>query len=532
MAEHLVRMQFEGPEDPFERLHERADRLTLRLDEVADGYGQLAASMKAVVQRLAALEQRHPVVAPPPDPPAQPPRGFADQAHAMGLVASGDFDPAAPTLADGTPLTTRQRQLYSAFLAAFLNPNADTFTNAIARLGHTDSYAIGRGGQIVQVPAQLVFRRIRDLRILDHLTRGWNRAFLNLRTSWDMTRVRPGDSQVSSMGRFTWNGTAWVDTKPELGDPWSPYPKWLYSGNAGTAGQGTDVNNLQTAKPWAILMEYVWTLEQNRGAISPAGFDYGAIADAWRPAIVGFVRAWSDATTQTWARNYRGLDGGILYGSGRTRAAAGSWPILVRGEGHAAYNAVLMHHYLGLLVGTGRYPELAGGAAAAQLAATDLLRFMRGHLPDSIDDKGRPALVFGSFGDRRIMAATYTAYVFWEIQHIVDTGVWPDVFTPDSLVRLARSAVEMHNPDGSTKANIASGYDRAGHGWDVTGGSPRSQHQNAINGFCAPLMWEEGDYLWKAGTASQEARGGGYGASARAHPIIAAQLIRAIRDGV
>src|SRR5690606_33703792 len=142
---------------------------------------------------------------------------------------------------------------------------------------------------------------------------------------------------------------------------------------------------------WGILVEYLWALEVNRGKASPAGIDYGAEADKWKSVLRGFIDTWSKDTDAPWARSYTGLDGGMLWGDNSIRAREGTWPIFVRGEGHAIYNAAIFTLYCGLLGQRGwDIPNPAGALAAAD----ELVEYIRTRLMvPSKDSKGRPCLI-------------------------------------------------------------------------------------------------------------------------------------------
>lgn len=456
--------------------------------------------------------------------PEPDPSGFSDATHRVAPIVDASFDPDRPLLRDGTALSERERQYHESFISAFLNRDASQYTAVVYNLGRPDSYHLGRHGEVIQESALQVMSRTGDGRILDELTVGWNLAFENLVIEWDpATTLLKGDKRSYVENNA---GARIVDGKWRLsGDrtPWSPHRKWLYRGAGGIGGDGTDLNNLQTIKPWAILVRYLWALEVNRDAESPAGFDYGAEADKWRPVLRGFIDAYTSDTGADWEDNYRGLDGGLWFGSTRRRAKPGEWPFFVRGEGHAMYNSALLCFYCGLL---GERGWDVPNYERAVPAADEIVRWIRGSLVDTVNSEGLPAILLPGGGGKTIMKATYTAYPAWEIQHLRDIGRWEDQFDASVRLRISRSYEDMIRPDGSTFGDLAAGVDRTGHGYRVGHGSPRTPFQNAVNGFSVPMIWSDNDYLFDTGTAAQTSNSwGGYGSGNRVHIIPAAQLL-------
>jgi hypothetical protein len=446
-----------------------------------------------------------PIPEPEPEEPVKPP-------GALWLV-DPTFDPLNPTRRGGEPLTAQQRHYYETFTRAFLRADADEYTSVRNRFARRDSYHLGRHGQVIQESALQAMNAPGDGRILDHLVTGWNLAYPNLVIEWE-----PGYS------------TTYVKSKS--GTPWSPYPKWLYAGNNGTAGKGTDLNALQNVKPWAILAHYLWVLETNRHSVSPSGLDYGAEADKWRPALKGLVLAFTEATSEPWALNYNGLDGAmrldgkLLYGGSTSRAKPGTWPFLVRDEGHAIYNSALLCYYCGLLGQAGW--DLPAHEQAIPAADT-LMQYIRQEMIDSVDSKGDPSIILKGGAAHSAMNATYVQYAALELENIRLIGRWDDLFDDETLLRISRSYTDMIHPDGSTMKNIASEVDRTGHGLVVTGGSERTPYQNAINGFSWPMLWEDGHYLFDTATAAQnKSPAGGYGDKAKTHILPAIQFVRSL----
>lgn len=500
------------------------------VEDAADANSRLA----VLEARVEALEnppaQPEEPVEPPPDPeePSEPqepeepvPGGLGDATHAVAPLVDEAFDAADPTVRTGRRMGEEERKYYTAFARAFYRSDPVAELNIVREFGRGDSYHLGRWGQTIQDPALQVLARAGDAGILDRLTVGWRLAYDDLVIPWDAGNL--DETYIRD-----WAGAKVVDGKWVLKDgktPWSPYPKWLYAGNNGRAGAGTDLNRLQTIKPWGILTEYLWALEANRGKASPAGIDYGAEADKWKPVLSGFIDTWSMDTDAPWARNYPGLDGGMLWGDNSTRAREGTWPIFVRGEGHAIYNATIFTFYCGLLGQRGwDIPNPAGAIAAAD----ELVEYIRENLMvPSRDSQGRPCLILRGGAAHSAMSATYTGYAAMSLAAMRDIGRWNDThLNDDTMTQIARAYDDMIRPDGSTMQNLAAEVDRSGTGLDVSKGSDRNPFQTAVYGCAYPLAWEDGDSLLGKALAAQATAGGL--TDAKAHVLPAAMLVRSL----
>lgn len=447
-----------------------------------------------------------------------PPSGtFSDGIHTFGLEGNESFNPASPTLKDGTEFTSEMSYYYTSFFSGFTNPNADSYNNVVVRLGTGDAYGMGRHGQVSQDPAMVAFRLTGDLRILDHLITAWNGAYNQLTIEFE-----PPMSSLDSQ------------CNPPSDPPWSPYRKWLY------VDSGTDTVSLQEVKPRAINLEFVWALHQNQGKTSPAGHDYAAELAKWKPVVEEYVKSCAEDSTDCWATsgNYRRVDGGFGYGRYRTRQNWGQWPIHLRTEGHAVYNSILLQHYLGLLGVNGAgwdIPNPVDAYSSAIDIETLLSTTNRIH---DLDDNGRPKIVtkwnyLGSTDNSGVEAlrATYTGYQLWSLTTMKLTGVWDDTLTDEVMLRFSRAYAEMHNADGTTNANFAAGQDRVGHGLNVSySTAPQRQIDNARKGYAGALIWAAegesgGTKLWNVATTVQNAVGGGY-TNPTSHALPASQFIK------
>src|SRR5690606_35458821 len=134
-----------------------------------------------------------------------------------------------------------------------------------------NSYYIGRHGQIQQELTLAAMARSGDGRILDDFVERWDLAYDRLVVPWRADNIDITHRVFKNLA-----GAKIVDGKWVLSGgktPWSPHKKWLYDWGEPSEGRGSDLNNLQTIKPWAILTQFLWALEVNRGTPSPAGHD-------------------------------------------------------------------------------------------------------------------------------------------------------------------------------------------------------------------------------------------------------------------
>lgn len=523
LPENMVKALIQEAVEPVVTL---IDNFKAEIFEWRQSHSQAHANIRS---RLAALEsavealQQTPEPEEPGVPPEEPQGGFGDGVHVVAPLNDDDYDPAHPTVRTGRTLTAEEREYHAAFERAFFRPDPVAELRPAREFGSGDSYHIGRWGQTIQDPALLVHARTGDGRILDRLTlEGWRMAFDDLKVQWDAanldtTYIREWADARAENGRWVFSG----DKRP-----WSPYLKWLYAGNNGRAGAGTDLNRLQTIKPWGILVQYLYALERNRHALSPAGIDYGAEADRWKPVLLGFIDTWSKDTDEPWARNYTGLDGGILWDEDSSRAREGTWPIFVRGEGHAIYNSALFTYLCGRL---GKLGWDIPNPDAALAAADRLVEHIRQNLMvPSKDSKGQDSLILKGGAKHTPMNATYTGYAAMSLAAMRDIGRWNDLLDDDTMVRISRAYDDMIRADGSTMKNLAAERDRSGHGMDVSGGSDRSAFQTAVFGCAYALIWGENDSLLnKALQAQASDKAGGLG-DAKAHPLPAAMFAREV----
>src|SRR5690606_7005503 len=149
-----------------------------------------------------------------PAPPAEP-----QEPPVTGPLVNESFNPAAPTLKTGEPLTADQRTYHTAFTRAFYRSDPVAELSITREFGRGDRYHLGRWGQTIQDPALQVLARTGDGGILDRLTVGWRLAYDDLVVEWDARNL--DETYIRD-----WAGAKIVDGKWVLSGgktPWSPY---------------------------------------------------------------------------------------------------------------------------------------------------------------------------------------------------------------------------------------------------------------------------------------------------------------------
>ncbi len=467
-------------------------------------------------------------------PPPAPAGAFADEFMTYGMRGRADFNPSSPRLKNGMSFTAAMRTYYDAFMKALLSDATDKYAliTSTSALDSGSSYNAGRGGQITLYPALALYSLTGDRRILDRIAQASELAWARMRITW--------------LSPYNTDGPA---CSPPGNPPWSPYRKLLYSGSNGSSGENTDINNLQDIKYRTCLTRIAWVLDQNRGIASPAGYNYGALADKWIPEVVNWLKAWSLDTGACWTGSYRGVDGasgsGIPnVGSSRTRQAPGLYPAFMRGEGHACFNSMEMHVYLTYFGRKGyAIPNHEDALTAAYAMATAIVE--KGWVPCR-DNNGRPTLLLGqsgafsAAGPTRTQRSTYTGYSSWSLVNMWMYGNFRHIFTRERMLRLARQWALMCNPDGTTTNNITGGVARCTYPSNfedgfLTDGSARGVAQHARNGFSTMMVFaDEGESggmkLFNVGTTVQSSSHGGGYTNPKTPTVPAAQFItRALR---
>ena len=413
------------------------------------------------------------------DPP--PATGFESDGEHYGLRINPDFDPARPTLKDGTLMTGDMLTQYRAATKWALEADATSGDwarmNLLNRMGHPDLYNVAREGQVALAPLFGMQRLSGDGRLLDRAAVGFARLRANFVTKWESI-----------------DGSGWDDKYPvDFGDPWSPHEKTLYRGGGGDATEnGTDLSNLNIVKLYAMMAEFAWALHVNRDAPSPAGLDYNALADEWGRRIETFYETWAGDAGSDWTQNYRGVDGiedeSLRFPSGgryRERAPWGVWPVMLRNEAHAGMDSVGLTYYLGKLGMTGLWdipnPEAAitmADAMVKQMRERSMVECMTPTGPGLLSRRSRwftgemegaGAVAF------RSTYASYTSgsFISW---HLI--GRWRNLYDADTMAKITRTFASSTLPSGEMYNNL--GYATTGHPLDLEKAAPGSVPNQSV----------------------------------------------------
>ena len=169
----------------------------------------------------------------PPTPPA-PPGGFSDGYDLYGFEGDATFNPATPTLKDGTlisSISANALTYHNAARAAALDLSGALYDAASVYVayGSSNAYTVARRGQQGLYPLLALFRMTVDLTLLDRVILAANRIKANWVTSWNAAlRTDIG----ATAQRAVWDDRGWW-----LGSDWcsssSGYPSssggWLSS---------------------------------------------------------------------------------------------------------------------------------------------------------------------------------------------------------------------------------------------------------------------------------------------------------------
>ena len=481
-----------------EKLADAGRKLDVDLKSIEDGLLHQGGWLAALAKRVDALEQQEPGPdpdpCPDPDPDPEPDEGeFADGFDQYGLTPS-IFDPANPTLANGVPFTPEMRRTYGAFMHAFLN-NREGWGSVEHAFGHTDVQVACREASLFTSAGLGAYRFTRDRRILDRLAEGFDILDNNMRVGWRGHDCGLIDARTTES--CCGNGT-----------PWAPGFRILCRESTADWRHGTDLRYGYEFQLRGIMALWAWTMHQSRGAVSPAGRDYRALADYWGGLAEQFVSVYSADVNECWATaNKRGVaaGGGFHSGSYRERARWGEWPIAWQTS--ITIDTATLQRYLGALGDTGLWDipnpsrALESAHAILDLWPTDWI--------ECVDSRGRQSVILRGAhlsGSRHgaPLRSTYTGSTAWQIVTQALSGAYR-VWTPENLARLARSYADMTNPDGTLKRNLAAEVDRCNHGLDVTDGSDTPLSQTSRRAHAMLIFADEGDTrLWDAATATQE----------------------------
>lgn len=437
-----------------------------------------------------------------PRPTEPPPVGGGTST--WDLTANPAFNPAAPTLKNGSPFQGRMSAIYDGLINHYINGpgvlGRDSETNIEQRLGSGNSYAVGRGGFRGLMPLTVFFRLTGDLRILDEMARLGQIAYNSMRTSW-----HPDTSVTRTFhGKRTWVWTQGPSTQ-------------------NTSMWGTDDHLTDTHRAFAALAPVALALHKNRALTSPAGHNYAALADAWIAAYEGFEQVWT--ADPTWDANWpAGSDVPTTYKgywtpSGYQRPAKDQWPTNRRTFTHSNHGAMSLAYYMGQLLGK---PE------NVYLDGTDqILQAWIEHEAYTVTTGIGDALAFSrtytslASSNNYLMPITYAEYTFMDLVALYLDGNPRSRIVPAETLRLAARSyawwVYKGNLGTWTAApDIGGGIDRTGtnkagrtltlpDACEGSGGSfcsDRSRYQASFYGHNLLLPWDDtgimDDYQWDA----------------------------------
>ena len=430
----------------------------------------------------------------PPPPPPPPPGGFGDGIELFGVEGNEAYNPATPTLKDGTSVTGQMADDLAAYVYWRENQGSAVSTTRLASvLGGSNMYSVARNGQLAYDTVVRMFRMTGDLEDLDFLCI----SFDALRNTLD-TGGPNGTPQIE--WNSGWSVGGLIESACGGGDdPWNPYRKL----NCDSAGGGTDLVRLNSVKLYSMIAEFTWMLHINQGKTSPGGVNYGTRLTYWKARLEEHVRAWSETTAACWAvNNYKGVDGssgsGIPnVGGSRFRQDWGKYPYVTRDEGHAGWNTVMLHRYVGLL---GVHASLdIPNPADALAAAGHILTAIRenGSYNDCSNADHGDSLVMtwtNPFtGDSTVpMRMTYTGYLGATLLQVWLTGAYRTTWTLNDMQRLGSAFAWAHDgTSGATHGNITRGVAQCG--LDAASDGGRSASDNSVRGMAAlPIVFDPG----------------------------------------
>jgi len=300
-------------------------------------------------------EPEPPVIQPPVTPPAQP------------TVWSLKVRPFGGTYRNGKAMSGEERRAYDGILNYWRTTGK---SDAIKSLRTGNSYAIGRGAPASALGSlDILLRLVGDARLLDLMAELGNEAIRGMRRTWAPGTALPAEYDRAPHGELM---LPWLKTKSE--------PRYF----------GQDYHLSDAPKAWSMLSRIALALRENRGAASPAGHDYAALADKWRGLFAGYERVWSavnDAAFPAAAQVPRIYRGRWVAGN-YTRAARDEWPTNMRASTHSNWSISVLTLNMGRILGK---PETQSRSAVELYVKT----FMHREQGVTLDDTGYgPGLMF------------------------------------------------------------------------------------------------------------------------------------------
>ena len=425
----------------------------------------------------------------PPAPPAA--AGFSDGYETFGVEGNEAYDPNSPTLKDGTAITGQMLDDLTGYVYWRENQStAEVTTRLAGRLAHTNTYYTARGGQLSYDTVSRMFRMTGDLRDLDFMCL----AFDELQTTFE-----------TGGGQIAWSDCAvggLVESCCGTDPAWSPYRKHLGSVSSDGTGIHSDLVRLNNIKLYAMIAEFAWLLHVNQAKTSPGSLSYGTRLTYWKARLEEHVKAWSETTTACWAvNNYKGVDGGTSgipnTGGSRFRQTWGLYPYVTRDEGHAGWNTIMLHRYIGLL-GVNASLNIPNPTDALT-CANDIVTAIRNNgsykaCTNTDHGDSLPMTWTNPFtGDSTIpMRLTYVGYLGASLLQLWLTGAYRATWTEADMLKVGSALSWGH--DGTTGATHGSVLRNAeACGFSATTDSGRTADDNSIRGMAAfPIVFDPG----------------------------------------
>jgi hypothetical protein len=450
-----------------------------------------------------------------PTPPT-PPGGsgtFADGYDLFGLAGNQSFNPASPTLKDGTSITGDMLTYYNGLRHWALNYRGASTLSLIDAFDRSTQYSMARHGQQTLYPILNAFRLTGDLALLDRILVALDALKANFVTSWNASMHTSG----AAFQRDKWTTRGWWMGSDAASA--SPYRKLLHGQDGGQDDYtGTDGVLLNATKFMAMMTLCAWALHVNRGKTSPAGRNYATEADYWGGLVFDNTKAWSETapSSPSWATH--SLYRGDQYSGDSARRPWGSYPVLARNEAHAAADGMVNTRYLGLLGVHANSAVPISNAASAVTKASEMwaTTVPRAFLATT-GTYGSHIVVPGNRWYRldpagEILRTVYTGYVALTMVQEWLSGAHRAVLTIDVMQRFARAFADMHNGTaGATYGNIT-GPNTPPTGYTATG-SARSAAETAEYGWTSMLVFADGAAYTKLRTVAlnvQASHGGGF----------------------
>lgn len=404
------------------------------------------------------------------------------------LFVNTSFNPASPTLKDGTPFTSTMNSIYDGIIDHWVNgpgqTNAASDINLISQLNGGNAYDIGRAVYRELVALIQLFRATGDIRLLDELARLSELGYGSMRTTW-----APGNSiSREPHGERFW---AWTQ-----GDP-STFSDW-----------GGDRHLSDTPRSFRTFAQIAHVFDLNRSAVSGSGYNFGTLADKWQSVFQGYERVWSrkgDGYYPASCEVESTYTGYFRTGVGFVRAGNNEYPINKRANTHANMACAALSYYMARVldkdaVGEEGYDEIID-------------MFTTKEVGYSTESFGEVALFGRGFWNLSptedyLIPITYNEYVVEDLVDFYLEGNRNSYIDADRMFSgLVRAYANWVTNDSTIEPDIGGGVTRSGtneegtfHTWQdacSAGGfcSDRTRAQLGTYGSALMMAWDtEGSY--------------------------------------